>query len=98
MEGRKPTKRNPRKEATDRVQDRATVSSGLERVRQRAEACKQEALVNLFHLLKVPMLREAFYALKRDSARGLDGVNWHQYERQRETRLPQLQDELHKGS
>lgn len=98
MEGRKPTERKPRKEATDRVQDRVEVSNRLERLRQRAKAHKEEAFVNLFHHLKVPLLREAFYALKRDASAGLDGVNWYQYERKLETRLRQLQDQLHKGS
>ena len=98
MEGRTPTKRNPQENATNRVQDRGFVSNGLERVRQRAEAEKSEAFVNLFHLLKVPLLREAFYALKRKASPGLDGVSWHQYERGLEARLPELQDELHKGS
>jgi group II intron reverse transcriptase/maturase len=74
------------------------VSNRLERVRQRAEAHKEEAFVSLFHHLKVPLLREAFYSLKRNAAPGLDGVNWHQYERKLEARLPELQDELHKGS
>lgn len=98
MEGKPPTKRNPRKEATDRVQDRECVSNRLERVRQRAEADKQEAFVNLFSLLKVPLLREAFYSLKRNAAAGLDGVGWYEYERGLEVRLPELQDELHRGS
>ena len=98
MEGRVPTKRKPQQEATLRVQDRAEVSNRLERLRQRAKVRPEEAFVNLFHHLKVPLLREAFYALKRDVAPGLDGVNWHQYERTLESRLPELQDELHKGS
>jgi len=98
MEGRSPTKRNPQEEATVRVQDREAVSNRLERVRQRAEADKTEVFVNLFSLLKVPLLREAFYALKRNASPGLDGVSWHQYERKLEARLPELQDELHKGS
>ena len=98
MEGRMPTKRNPQKNATDRVQDRRYVSNELARVRQRAKAEKTEAFVNLFHLLKVPLLRTAFYALQRGASPGLDGVNWHQYERGLEARLPELQDELHKGS
>lgn len=97
-EGRTPAKRNPQKSATDRVQDRGCVSNALVRVRQRAEAEKTEAFVNLFHLLKVPLLRRAFYALQRRASPGLDGVNWHQYERRLESRLPELQDELHKGS
>ena len=70
----------------------------LERVRQRAEADKKEVFVNLFSLLKVPLLWEAFYSLKRSASVGLDGVEWYEYERQLEVRLPQMQDELHKGS
>jgi hypothetical protein len=46
-EGRTPAKRNPQRNATDRVQDRGCVSNELERVRQRAEAEKTEAFVNL---------------------------------------------------
>jgi retron-type reverse transcriptase len=98
MEERTPTERNPQQKATDQAQDWDSVSSRLERVRQRAEANKEEAFVSLFHHLKVPLLREAFYSLKRKAALGLDGVNWYEYERKLETRLPELQDELHKGS
>ena len=78
MEGREPTKGNPNQQAMDRIQDRETVSDKLTRVRQRAEADKSFVFVNLFHLLKVPLLREAFYALKRDASPGLDGVNWYE--------------------
>jgi hypothetical protein len=81
MEGRAPTKRNLQRKATHQAQDWDSVSNRLERVRQRAEAHKEEAFVSLFHHLKVPLLREAFYSLKRNAAPGLDGVNWHQYER-----------------
>lgn len=97
MEGREPTKRNPQKEATRRVQDRESVSNRLERVRQRAEADRKEAFVNLFSLLKVPLLREAFYSLKRSASAGLDGVGWYEYERQLEARLPELQREAKRG-
>ena len=98
MEGRKPTKGNLSQQATDRVQDRETVSDKLARVRQRAETDKTSVFVNLYHLLKVPLLREAFYALKRNVSPGLDGVNWYMYERKLEERLPVLQDELHRGA
>ncbi len=54
--------------------------------------------MNLYLLLKVPLLREAFYSLKRSASAGLDGEGWYEYERQLESRLPELQDELHKGS
>ena len=98
MEGRTPTERNSQQKATHQAQDWDSVSNRLERVRQRAEAHKDEAFVSLFHHLKVPLLRESFYSLKRKAAPGLDGVNWYEYERTLETRLPELQEELHKGS
>jgi len=98
MEGRASAEGNPPHETTDRMQDRKEVLVGLGRVRQRAEEDKQSEFANLFHFLKVPLLREAYYALKRNASPGLDGVNWHQYGRGLEARLPALQDELHRGS
>lgn len=98
MEGRASAKGNPQHETTDRMQGRKAVIEGLERVRQRAEEDKQSEFANLFHFLKVPLLREAYYALKRKASPGLDGVNWYQYGRKLEERLPTLQDELHRGS
>ncbi len=98
MEGRASAKGNPPHETTDRMQDRKSVIVGLGRVRQRAKEDKQSEFANLFHLLKVPLLREAYYALKRKASPGLDGVNWYQYGRKLEERLPALQDELHRGS
>lgn len=98
MEERMPTKGNPSQPATGRVQDREAVTDKLARVRQRAGADESFVFVNLFHLLKVPLLRDAFYALKRNVSPGLDGVNWYMYERKLEERLPALQDELHRGA
>ena len=98
MEGRASAEGNLPHETTDRVQDWASVIDGLGRVRQRAKEDKQSEFANLFHFLKVPLLREAYYALKRNASPGLDGVNWYQYGRKLEERLPALQDELHRGS
>jgi len=98
MEGRSPAKRNSQKDSIDCVQEQSKMSEGLMRVRQRAESDKQSEFVNLFHFLKVPLLRRAFYALKRKASAGLDGVSWYVYERTLEERLPQLQEELHRGS
>jgi len=98
MEERTPTKRNSGKEAARRTQNRGSASIGLARVRQRAEADKECRFNNLFQFLKVDLLRESFYKLKRDAAPGLDGVRWYEYERSLEERLPELERELHKGS
>ena len=98
VEGRTPTERNLGKEAAHRAQSRASASNGLTRVRQRAEADKTFRFSNLFQFLKVDLLRESFYELKRKAAPGLDGVTWHEYERTLEERLPELERELHIGS
>jgi RNA-directed DNA polymerase len=98
MEGRAPTERNSGQEAANRAQNRESASNGLDRVRQRAEADKTFRFNNLFHLLKVDLLRASFYELKRKAAPGLDGVTWHEYEQKLEARLPELERELHIGS
>ena len=97
-EGRTPRKRNSGRNAANRIQSRVFASNGLARVRQRAEADKTHRFNNLFQFLKVDLLRASFYRLKRDAAPGLDRRTWHEYERGLETRLPELERELHTGS
>jgi RNA-directed DNA polymerase len=89
--------RNSGHEAACRTQGRKNASNGLFRVRQRAEADKTIRFNNLFHFLKVDLLRASFYALKRNAAPGNDGVTWYAYERTLEERLPELEKELHEG-
>jgi RNA-directed DNA polymerase len=97
-EARASTKRNSKQNAVNRMQGRPVTSNGLQRVRQRAEADKSFRFNNLFHFLKIDLLRESFYQLKRDAAPGIDGITWSMYERTLETTLPDLQERLHKGS
>ncbi len=98
MEGRAPTERNSEHEAAIRMQRQKVALNGLGRVRQRAETDKAFRFNNLFHFLKVDLLRASFYELKRKAAQGLDGVTWHEYEQALEARLPELERELHIGS
>jgi len=91
-------KRNSKQNAANRIQGRDVASNGLQRVRQRAEADKNFRFNNLFHFLKVDLLRESFYQLKRNAAAGVDGVIWDMYEQMLEVKLPELQNRLHKGS
>ena len=98
MEGRTPTKRNPVHEAANRMQSREVASNGLDRVRQRAGADRTIRFNNLFQFLKVDLLRESFYELKRKAAPGLDGETWREYEQRLEDRLPELERELHVGN
>ena len=52
------------------------MSQGLDGVRQAARARKQERFTALLHDLNVGLLRESFYALKRQASPGVDGVMW----------------------
>src|SRR2546425_1468942 len=51
---------------------------GLDGVRQAARARKQERFTALLHHLNVGLLRESFYALKRQASPGIDGVTWQE--------------------
>jgi group II intron reverse transcriptase/maturase len=49
------------------------------------------------HHVTVDLLREAYYALKRDAAPGVDGVTWKEYGDDLEGRLADLHDRLQSG-
>ena len=66
------------------------MSQGLNGVRQVAKARKQERFTALLHHLSVDLLRDSFYALKRQAAPGVDGVTWEEYETGLEDRLVDL--------
>jgi RNA-directed DNA polymerase len=67
-------------------------------VRQRAREHKQERFSALLHHLTVDLLRESYYALKRNAAPGVDGQRWSEYETGLEDRLRDLHDRVHRGA
>ena len=77
---------------------RTSVSTGLRGVREAARRDKGVRFTALLHHVTVGRLREAFYALKRDAASGVDGLTWKQYEEDLEERLPDLHERVHRGS
>src|SRR5436305_5962151 len=83
---------------TRRAQDRASVSQVLGRVRQAARQRKGERFTALFHHLSLNLLREAFLALRRDAAPGVDGLTWRDYEADLEARLADLHARVHRGA
>ena len=88
---------NAGQRSTLRAQGRAGVSQGLDRIRQAARQWKEERFTALLHHVSVDQLREAFYALKRNAAPGVDGVTWQAYEADLEHRLADLHDRVHRG-
>ena len=98
VEGRARTKENIRQSHTPPAQDGQRVSQGLAGVRKVARERKQERFTTLLHHLTIDLLRESYYALKRNAAPGVDGVRWQEYEDGLENRLIDLKDRIHRGA
>jgi len=97
-EPRAGTKRNAEEQSTHRTLSRARVSQALDRVRQAARLGKKEKLTALFHHLSIDLFREAFIALKRDAAPGVDGLTWRTYEADLEGNLTDLHSRVQRGA
>jgi RNA-directed DNA polymerase len=111
MEGRGPAKENavPAKQA-DRTPSRVGegggntadpegLSQALERVRAAARRDRGLKFTSLWHhVCDVGGLREAYFAIKRDAAAGVDGRTWQEYGRELEGNLRGLSDRLARGA
>lgn len=83
---------------TRRTQSRGSVSQGLERVRHAARQRKKERFTALLHHVTVDLLREAFLALRRRAAPGVDGLTWQDYEAELEVNLQSLHARVQCGT
>lgn len=81
-----------------RTQSRCSVSKGLDRIRQAARQRKKERLTALLHHVTVDALREAFLALKRHAASGVDGLKQQDYEAILEADLQDRHSRVHRGA
>lgn len=91
------TKGKSEQSPAGRTQNRPEASSGLARLRQAASRDKQLRFTTLMHHVTVDLLREAYFALKRNAAPGVDGVTWQEYGENLEGRLADLHDRLQSG-
>ena len=99
MEGRGLAKGNPRQHTAPRAQDRVGALSVLERVRQVAERDKQVRFTTLLHhVYHIDHLRQAYHALKREAAPGIDGETWQHYGEALEENLRDLSGRLARGA
>src|SRR6516225_2175939 len=98
VEERRLTEGNAQQPATPRTQSRTGVSFGLLRVREAARRDKRARFTNLLHHVTLDLLRQSFFALKREAAPGVDGVTWRQYEANLEPQLHDLHDRVHRGA
>lgn len=70
---------------------------GLDRIREAAARDKSLRFTSLMHHITVDLLREAYRALKHDSAAGVDGVTWREYGNGLEDRTMDLHDRVQSG-
>src|SRR4030095_4204462 len=80
MEGRPPVKGNASQPPLPWTQSQADGRpAALERIRQGGRRKRNDRLTSLYHhIYQVAQLREAYVALQRQAAPGVDGVTWQQ--------------------
>src|SRR5260221_9364157 len=89
---------NASQHSTGRAQKRATVSQGLERIRQVARQRTEEKFTTLLHHISTDHLEQAFLELKEDAAPGVDGLTWRDYEANLEHNLGGLHSRGPRGA
>jgi RNA-directed DNA polymerase len=99
VEERGSTKGNSREQNVPRTRSRNSMPSALERVRRAARRDKKQRFTALLHHIYDPnILREAYYALKRSAAPGVDGKTWKEYGRDLGRNLQDLADRVRRGA
>jgi RNA-directed DNA polymerase len=99
VEGRGRAKGNSLEPNALRTQSRGSAHSALERVREAARKDRgQRFTALLHHVYDIDRLRQAYLALKRDAAAGVDGQTWRSYGEGLEENLQDLSLRLRRGS
>ncbi len=99
VEERGLAKGNTEQQTRSRAQSRERLQQALDRVRQAAERERSVRFTTLWHhVYDIDRLRESYFALKRDSAAGVDGVTWKQYGEDLEGNLQDLTERLRRGA
>ena len=97
-EGRAQTQENIVLSRMRPTQSGKRMSQGLNGVRKAARERKHERFTALLHHLSVGLLRDSFYALKRQASPGVDGVTWKEYEAGLGDRLIDLHSRVLRGA
>ena len=99
MEGRRLAKGNLLESNAFRTQRRDDAPSALERVRKAARKDrKQRFTALLHHVYDLQRLLDAYLALKRDAAAGMDGETWQHYGENLGGNLRDLAERLKRGA
>ena len=98
VEGGRPARENTAQATAPRTQSRTSELSDLSGLRKVAREEKRTEFTALLHHVTVGLLRDSFYALKRDATPGVDGLTWKEYETELEPRLAELHSRVHLGT
>src|SRR5438132_538226 len=98
VEQRAGSEGNAGEQSTHRTQGRERVSQALDRVRKAARQRRKEKFTALLHHINTDLLREEFFALKRDAAPGVDGMTWRTYEADLDRNLTDLFSRVQRGA
>jgi RNA-directed DNA polymerase len=74
------------------------VSQALERIRRVAKERKKEKFTSLLHHISIDLLDEAFFELKEETAPGVDGLTWAEYEQNLDRNIEDLHARVHRGA
>jgi len=77
--------------------DRASMSTGLDRIAELARAQKGVQFTSIAHLLTVTALERAWSGLRKDASAGVDGVTYAEYGAHVRENLEELHDRLERG-
>ena len=98
-EERDSAKRNTEQAALSRTPSRTKCKTrGLHGVREAARKDGTLKFTALLHHVNEACLTEAFYNLKKTAAVGVDGLTWHEYERNLEDNIADLHGRIHRGA
>jgi len=99
VEGRGMVEGNSLQDDMSRMQSRTDMPQALERVRQAATKDKGLRFTALLHhVYSIETLWDAYLALKREAAPGVDGVTWKEYGERLEENLYDLAGRLKRGA
>ncbi|GAB2188315.1 group II intron reverse transcriptase/maturase [Roseibium sp. LAB1] len=98
VEPRAGTKENADQLNMHRAQNRESMTNALDRVRNAARQRKKEKFTALLHHITPDILREAFFAIKRNAAPGADGVTWEAFEAGFDKKIAELHRKVQQGA
>ena len=97
LEERPVTKGNSEETAANCTQRQGEALIKLDRIREAARRDKNPRFTSLMHQFTIDLLREAYNALKRNAAPGIDEVTWRQYGEELEGNLSNLHQSVQSG-